>query len=165
MRCALAVFLACWLSASLSAQAGPSSPLAPSPGGQNSGLLEIGTTLAADSQTLALRLEERKLEAQRQVAYWENIEAQLKLEIENEKTRSADLLGQLEKVQSELTKLRADLKEISTSLDASKTALGALQTDFDNYKKARNVEIWLWRGAAAVGLAAAAAGVVYGLSR
>jgi hypothetical protein len=157
MRCALAVFLVCWLSASLSAQAGPSSPLASSPDGQNSSLLETGTTLAADSQTLTRRLEERKLEAQRQIAYWENIEAQLKLEIENEKTRSADLSGKLAKAQAELTKLRADLKEISTSLDASKTALGALQTDFDNYKRARNVELWIWRGAAALGAAAAVA--------
>lgn len=124
-------------------------------------LLEIGTSLVSDSQTLVQGLETRKLEAQKQIDYWQTIEAQLKLALEHEKQNSAELSTKLVSVQVELMKLRADLKAILASLDASKKSLVSLQKDFDNYKRSKSAELWITRGVAGVSILLLVASAVF----
>jgi len=159
MRCALAAFLALSLSAWSWGQAGPS-PIPTSPPGAPTmpaaspptSLLGIAQNSLADSQTLVLRLTERKKQAQAQIEAWQTIVAALKSEIELEKQSSTESLAKLATAEAALKDSQTALTEISSSLDAMKASNASLLKDFSDYKtaaeaeiRAHSVALGLWR--------------------
>jgi len=168
MKCALAVFLAFLLSASLSAPAWSSdtSTLVPeeqevSSLSSNQSMLQTAQTSLSDSTTLRQRLETRKRQAQAQVESWQAIVEALKKEIAQGKQESTDLSAKLAKAEAELVKSQMDLTETLQSLDASKATSESLSVDFEKYKakvnkelRAKKLELWIWRGCTLIGVVA-----------
>jgi len=81
----------------------------------------------------------------------------------------AERLSQLSsQLLSEADASLIDSAELKSSLEESRNALLSCQQSLEaatKKDKRRSVELWLWRGAAAIGLVAGAVGLGYGLSR
>jgi hypothetical protein len=109
---------------------------------------------------------------------WERLdELLLRLESSAEASSADSMLlrSSLEDARSRLTELSERLTESSTragelssSLERCERSLELSEASLKEARAAssrRELELWLWRGAAAVGLVAGAAGIGWGLSR
>jgi hypothetical protein len=113
-----------------------------------------------------------------QSATWERLDDLLNRLVSSAEDSSADSLSleaSLRDARSSLTELSARLSEsatraaeLSSSLERCERSLELSETSLKEARAAAArdaLELWLWRGAALVGLAAGVGGVAWGLSR
>jgi septal ring factor EnvC (AmiA/AmiB activator) len=111
-------------------------------------------------------------------ATWERLDDLLNQLVSSAEDSSADskrLGDSLRDARASLTELSARLSEsatraaeLSSSLERCETSLELSEASLREARRAAarsGLELWLWRGAAVVGLAAGFAGLAYGLSR
>jgi hypothetical protein len=150
MRCALAVSLLClFLGLSLaqaeplaSSISSPDSPSAPSPGPSE-------TWSSLDSIWDQLELEGIALS-----------ETSLRLQ-----TELLDARERLTKLSTMLESSQIQAQKLSSSLAQAEASLLRSEESLKKAMKSRDLELWLWRGGAAVGIVATGLAIIWGATR